>query len=244
MPAACPSVSWQGGLRAAFFMAPTALALARTTGSPAAHPWAPRGAGARPLASVDTWVTIRPMRDTACHAAPRAAFGGLLAALLLGAPAAWAQDATRPVYRCPGPPVLYTDAITPEEARERNCRTIEGAAVTVVQSPPRPPRPAPGGQGASAPRGAEARPDTRVDPAAQRARDTDARRILQEELSREEQRLAELRVAFNNGEPPRQGDERNFARYQERVAEMRAAIQRKEADIAALRRELAKLGAS
>ena len=33
----------------------------------------------------------------------------------------------------------------------------------------------------------------------------------------------------------------NFAKYQERVAEMRAAIQRKEADIGALRREMAKL---
>lgn len=184
------------------------------------------------------------MRETACHAAHRAALVGLLAALLHGAPAAWAQDGPRPVYRCPGPPVLYTDAITPEEARERNCRTIEGAAVTVVQSPPRPaPRAQPGTAPAAGASAARA-PDTRVDPAAQRARDADARRILQEELSREEQRLAELRVAFNNGEPPRQGDERNFARYQERVAEMRAAIQRKEADIAALRRELAKLGAS
>ena len=82
---------------------------------------------------------------------------------------------------------------------------------------------------------------TRIDPAAQRARDADARRILQEELQREEQRLAQLRAEFKNGEPERRGDERNFARYQERVAEMRAAIQRKEADIAALKRELGKL---
>ena len=46
---------------------------------------------------------------------------------------------------------------------------------------------------------------------------------------------------FNNGEPERRGEERNYAKYLERVAEMRAAIQRKEADIAAIRRELAKL---
>jgi hypothetical protein len=43
------------------------------------------------------------------------------------------------------------------------------------------------------------------------------------------------------GEPERRGDERNFARYAERVAEMKAAIQRKEADIAAIKREIAKL---
>jgi type II secretory pathway component PulJ len=81
----------------------------------------------------------------------------------------------------------------------------------------------------------------RVDPAQQRARDSDARRILESELAREESALAVLRKDYNNGEPERRGDERNFARYQERVAEMKAAIARKEADVAAIRRELSKL---
>ena len=48
----------------------------------------------------------------------------------------------------------------------------------------------------------------RVDPAEQRARDSDARRILQDELQREEDRLAELKKEYNNGEPERQGNER------------------------------------
>lgn len=179
------------------------------------------------------WATIHAMRFHAHRAA--VSFAALTA--LQPAPAL-AQD-TRTVYRCPGPPVLYTDALSPQEARDRNCRTIEGATVTVVQSPP--PR-----RAASAPAAAGTRPagDTRVDPAAQRARDTDARRILQEELQREEERLAQMRAEFNNGEPERRGDERNFARFQERVAEMRAGILRKEADIAALKRELAKLAPS
>ena len=77
--------------------------------------------------------------------------------------------------------------------------------------------------------------------AEQRARDSDARRILSDELKREEERLAALQREYNNGEPERLGSERNYARYQERVAGMRAAIQRKEADIAAIRRELGKL---
>jgi len=75
----------------------------------------------------------------------------------------------------------------------------------------------------------------------QRARDADARRILGDELRREEDKLAALQREYNNGEPERLGSERNYARYQERVAGMRAAIQRKEADIAAIRRELGKL---
>jgi hypothetical protein len=152
-----------------------------------------------------------------------------------GVTAAQAQDA-KPVYRCPGPPVLYTDSITPQEAKDKNCRTIEGAPVTVVSSPRVQPRPT-SQPSTTAPRPA----DQKVDPAAQRARDTDARRILGEELAREEEKLAAMKQEFNNGEPERRGDERNFAKYQERVAEMRAALQRKEADVAAIRRELAKL---
>jgi len=42
-------------------------------------------------------------------------------------------------------------------------------------------------------------------------------------------------------EPERRGDERNYARYLDRVASLKASITRKEADIAAIRRELAKL---
>jgi chromosome segregation ATPase len=83
--------------------------------------------------------------------------------------------------------------------------------------------------------------DTRVDPAAQRARDSDARRILADELQREEDRLKALQSEFNNGEPARRGDERNFAKYAERVAALKSAIQSKEADIAAIKREIAKL---
>jgi hypothetical protein len=145
------------------------------------------------------------------------------------------------VYRCPGPPVLYTDQLSPQEARDRGCRTIEGAPVTIVQStrPRGAASAAPAGSPGTAPAPRPA--DSRVDPAEQRSRDNDARRILADELRREEERLAAMQREFNNGEPERRGDERNYQKYLDRVAEMRAAIARKEADIAAIRRELAKL---
>ena len=158
-----------------------------------------------------------------------------LAALLASPGAAAAQD--KPVYRCPGPPVLYTDALSPQEAKDKNCRAIEGTPVTVL--PAQRPRPLASAPRAAGSGGAEAR----VDPAEQRARDSDARRILNDELRREEERLAALRRDYNNGEPERRGDERNAQKYLDRVAEMRAAIARKEADIASLKRELTKLGA-
>jgi hypothetical protein len=157
---------------------------------------------------------------------------------LLVSPVALAQQGT--VYRCPGPPVLYTDQLSAQEAKEKGCRTIEGAPITIVQAVrPRPVAASGATAGASGP--AARNGEGRVDPAEQRARDSDARRILGEELRREEARLAEMVREFNNGEPERRGDERNYARYQQRVAEMRAAIQRKEADLAAIRRELSKL---
>lgn len=165
--------------------------------------------------------------------------GVLLAAVLLLSASGAGQAQDRSVYRCPGN--LYTDQITPKEAAERGCKTLDGALVTVVQGSRKPAAGA--ASGASGASGAAGRADARIDPADQRARDSDARRILAAELSKEEDKLAQLRKDYNGGAPERRGDERNFARYQERVAELKAAIDRKEADIAAIKRELAKLPA-
>ncbi len=73
---------------------------------------------------------------------------------------------------------------------------------------------------------------------AQRARDTDRRRILQEELASEEKKLAELKKEFNGGEPERRGDEKNFAKYQERTDKLKADLTRSESNIESLRREI------
>ena len=135
------------------------------------------------------------------------------------------------VYRCPGN--VYTDQISAKEAKDKGCRTLEGAPVTVVQSPrPRDSKgtPVPAANGKPS--------EARVDPNDQRARDSDSRRILEAELKKEEEQLAVMQKEYNNGEPERRGEERNYQKYIDRVAEMKAAIARKESDIAALKREL------
>lgn len=170
----------------------------------------------------------------------------LVAVLALVGPVSLASANT--VYRCPGPVPAYTDQITPQQAKERGCQLIEGAPVTVVNSAK--PRPIAGSRSPVTPVAAAsesaARPaDSRVNEREQRERDRDARRILEEELRQEQDKLAVLKKDFNNGEPERQGNERNYQRYLDRVEEMRKAIQRKEADVAAIQRELGKLnGAS
>lgn len=153
-----------------------------------------------------------------------------------------AQDSTgdNSVYRCPNNE--YKNGLSAKEAERLGCRRLEGAPVTVIQSVrPRAPGAAPSG-GTPVPTTAN-NPGSRVDPQAQRQRDTDARRILENELRTEEQRLADLRRDYNNGQPERQGNEQNYQKYVDRVAGMSAAIARKEADIAALKREIAKLPA-
>lgn len=159
-------------------------------------------------------------------------------ALALLAGGAWtvafAQDAV--VYKCPGN--LYTGTITAKEASDRGCKALEGASVTVIQSQPPAARRTP----ATSTDGSASRPaDSRVDPADQRARDSDKRRILETELRREEERLAALRLEYNNGQPERRGDEKNYQKYLDRTAGLKAGIERSESDVAALRRELGKL---
>ena len=82
----------------------------------------------------------------------------------------------------------------------------------------------------------------RVDADDQRARDADARTILEAELKKAEARQAELLKEYNNGEPEMLGPEhKNHQKYLDRVAELKASIARTESDIAGLRRELSRV---
>jgi hypothetical protein len=81
----------------------------------------------------------------------------------------------------------------------------------------------------------------RVDRDTQRTRDGDRRRVLEDELKTEEEKLARLKAEYNNGEPERRGDERNFALYAERIQRLREDLARAESNVNALQRELALL---
>ncbi|MFT7774641.1 hypothetical protein [Roseateles sp.] len=140
------------------------------------------------------------------------------------------------VYRCPGPPVLYTDALSAKEASEKGCRTIEGTPITVLQAPK------PRTSAAAAPAGEGARSgDGRVEAGQQRARDDERRQVLQAELRQAEERLANAQRDFSSGQSERRGDERNYQKYLDRMAELKDNIARYEADVQALKREISKL---
>jgi hypothetical protein len=162
---------------------------------------------------------------------------GMLLAVALATPAL-AQSV---VYRCVDKEgrVLYTDT------NAGNCKVVDSVVSGAISTPPAASRPPAGmRQGAARPAASPAASPAnfpRVDNAAQRARDDDRRAILDEELRAEEKKLADLKRVFNNGEPERQGNERNYAKYQERVAQMRDDIGRAEKNVEALKREIANI---
>lgn len=162
----------------------------------------------------------------------------LAAMCLVGVGAVQAQS--NPIYRCPGN--YFTDALSAKEAQARGCRTLDGAPITVIQSTPRAaaPRPAASGSGA----GGGSGEGDRVSNDKQKSMDTDARRILEAELRKEEEALAGLQKDYNNGQPERRGDEKNFQKYQDRVSQMKAEITRREANVASLKREIAKFSSN
>ncbi len=121
------------------------------------------------------------------------------------------------------------------------CRYVELSTAPVVTVP------APKGTSSSAQiTRSPARPDNfpRVDASAQKARDDDRRRVLESELSVQEQKLADLKREYNNGEPERQGNERNYQKYLDRTAQLKDDIAHGEANVASLRRELSALQSS
>ena len=156
-----------------------------------------------------------------------------------------AASAQAKIFRCGN---TYTNDEV--QAKAQHCKLVEGGNVTVVQGTrvmaARQDRtPSANGNGNGGGKVAAAPPagGQRVDSTEQKARDGEARGILEAELKKAETRLAELQKEFNNGEPEKLGPEtRNHQKYLERVADLKASIERTEKDIAGLKRELGRAG--
>jgi len=154
----------------------------------------------------------------------RFAIAGCLAALpALGL----AQD--NAIYKCvdKGGEVSYTNM---GNTKGKNCTRTEGQPITTVTSPKSKPA---------------AKADTpanfpKVDEKTQRGRDDDRKRILEEELKTEQNKLAEYQKEYNEGQPERRGDERNYQKYIERADRLKQDIERTEKNIEALKKELAR----
>ncbi len=165
---------------------------------------------------------------------PPVLFGTLASAVLLaGLCVVQSAQAQSRVFRCDGPdgtPLFQNTA-------GKGCRELD---LPPLNSVPAPRQPAAATRSATAvPTAARAGSFPRVEAATQRERDSDRRRLLSEELKREQERLGELRKEFNNGEPERRGDERNYQKYLDRVERLRHEMSRAESSIGSLEREMA-----
>jgi hypothetical protein len=137
------------------------------------------------------------------------------------------------IYRCGN---AYTNQPDPAA----NCKPLAGGGVTVIEgtrvqsaSVASPQVNASVGTSSGA---------AKVDSAEQRQRDTQAQAVLQAELQKAQQQHTALLREWNNGEPERRADEyRQPQKYQDRVAQLRSALQRTQADVAGLQRELQRL---
>lgn len=138
-------------------------------------------------------------------------------------------------YVCPGN--VFTNTITQKEAAARGCSAKEAQQPTTISGP----KVHSGGGARTASAAGSGPAESKVDKAEQKARDSDARRLLQDELTKEQSALAALQKEYNNGQPERQGNERNYQKYLDRVEQLKSSISRKQADIEALQRELSKL---
>ena len=149
----------------------------------------------------------------------------LAASLALGLSApAWADT-----YKCLDANGRATYTNMKEEAKGKNCSLVmrEISVVPAVQAPPRSAatNPSPAGF-------------PKVDPATQKARDGERRRILEEELGAEEKALAQAKAELAEQESVRYGDEKNYQRVLDRLQKYKDEVERHQNNIGALKKEL------
>lgn len=152
--------------------------------------------------------------------------------VVVGSAAQTAVVAQERIYRCGNE---YTNSAV--VAKQRNCPVLEGGHVTVVHGP---------GSTAAKPASPEAKPaasprTVQIDANQQKARDNDARAILQAELSKAQEKLTALKAEFNDGNPNKSALElRNPQVFNERLEALKASIARQESDVAGIQRELSR----
>lgn len=137
------------------------------------------------------------------------------------------------IYRC-GNEYTNSAAI----AKQRNCQVVDGGHVTVVHSHRV--------NASSKASTNEVKPasnprSVHVDSGQQKARDSDARAILQAELQKAQDKLNALMAEFNDGNPHKSALElRNPQVFNERLEALKASIARQESDVAGIQRELSR----
>jgi len=118
------------------------------------------------------------------------------------------------------------------KSEAKGCKPLNIAPPSTVPPPKQQAKSAPAARPANFPR---------VEAETQRNRDADRRRILEQELAREQKLLDDARAALAEQESTRLGSERNYQRVLDRVEPYKKKVKLHEDNVANLRRELANL---
>ena len=122
---------------------------------------------------------------------------------------------------------------------DKNCKPV----VTGPDSSMPAPKPRPGSGSASS--GATANPSPasfpKVQEDTQKARDTDRKRILEQEMAGEQRNLEQAKKELAEQEAIRSGDERNFQKVLDRVQPYKDRVAQHERNIQQIQRELSNL---
>jgi hypothetical protein len=153
------------------------------------------------------------------------ALGTCLGLTAAAASQAFAQNT---VWRCTGPDGRAQYTNVQRDAQGRNCSVVS-KEISVV----------PGFKAPPASRSSEHYP--KVDSETQKSRDEGRRRILEEELAAEEQKLSEARLKLTEQENIRLGDEKNYQRVLDRLQPYKNAVEEHNKNVGALKRELENL---
>jgi hypothetical protein len=121
--------------------------------------------------------------------------------------------------------IVYSNVAPPKGLRKLSCDIVE-------ESPQRSPE-----KGA---RTASPADFPRVEPGVQKSRDDMRRKILDDELAKEQKLLASAQQEYGNGAPQPLADEKTDAeKYRERIERLRQAVVLHQRNIDALRKEIA-----
>jgi hypothetical protein len=134
------------------------------------------------------------------------------------------------IYECVDP--SGNKRFTNIKAEAKGCKLLNVSIPNTVPAPKAPP--ARGGAAATP------TPSTfpRVDTDTQRQRDSDRRRILEQELASEERLLDQARKELASQDSVRLGSERNYQRVIERLEPYKKKVKLHEDNVASLKREL------
>jgi len=145
-------------------------------------------------------------------------------------PVATEQTPATEIFKCKGADGHWTYTNDRREAERQKCEVVT-RQVNVAPAPPPSQRPA----ATRSPRPTDFPKESASDRASARERQ---REILEQELASEQTALAKAKQDLAAQEAVRSGDERNYARVEERLQPYKDSVETHEKNIEALRREL------